>query len=240
MSGTEEPAEIRMGIGVDEVLPVVHLVVLNPDGSSPSPPCSTYKLKAPKMTPQTGRKAWEAEQRRPDPAEVLSARRAVSNLAATYGTDKQIQAAQVELAAAWAAEDATVREANQTARALIVNYGERLRTPQDAAAYQARLDALTPTLRRLVEYADRVRENRRLVGVWVEALRAGRLGDGGEVPAVLDDPARFPHANLLFGRLTAARNAATVQALRDAEATPVDDTAWIAAQQAAQDEEAAA
>lgn len=180
----------------------------------------------------TGRKAWTAEQRRPDPAAVLQARYAISTGASIYGTDAQIQAALVELGAAWAAEDHAVREANRTARALVPGFGERLRTAEDAAAYQAALDALTPPLRHLVDHAEQLRENRHLIGVWSTALMAGRLGDGSEVPAVFDDDARFPIASVLFARLTTARNAATLQALREAQAVPVDDVAWFAAQQA--------
>lgn len=185
------------------------------------------------MSTQTGRKAWEIERRRPDPAAVLDARRAVPVRTTAYGTEQEIRSATVELSAAWAAEDHAVRDANQVARALLPGFGEPLRTPQDAEAYQAALDALAAPLRRLVEHAEQVRENRRLIGVWSTALTAGRVGDGSEVPAVFDDTARFPVASLLFARLTAARNTATVQALRDAEATPVDNAAWFAAQQAA-------
>jgi hypothetical protein len=183
------------------------------------------------MTTPTSRKAWQIQQRRPDPAAVFDARRGVSIRADIYGTERQIAAALVELNCAWAAADTAVREANVTARAILPAYGKRLRTAAEADAYQGALDRLTPPLRHLVQYAETLRENRRLAGVWATALEAGRLGDGGEVPAVLDDAGRYPHAALLFGRLTTARNAATVQALRDAEAAPVDDVAWFAAQQ---------
>lgn len=185
----------------------------------------------------TGRKAWAAEQTRPDPAAVLQARYAVSIRADVYGTGRQVLAAIEELAAAWSAMDDTVREANLTACAILPGFGKPLRTPEEAQAYTAALDALTAPLRHLVEHAERLRENRRLIGVWSTALAAGRLGDGSEVPAVFDDTARFPVASAVFARLTGARNAATVQALREAQSAPIGDVAWFAAQGPKQAEE---
>lgn len=189
------------------------------------------------MNAMTGRKAWTAEQRRPDPAAMLQARYAVSIRADIYGTGRQVLAAIEELAAAWSAMDDTIREANITASAILPGFGKPLRTPEEAQAYTDALDALTAPLRHLVEHAEQLRENRRLIGVWSTALAAGRLGDGSEVPALFDDTARFPVASAVFARLTAARNAATVQALREAQSAPIGDVAWFAAQGPKQAEE---